>query len=576
MEEMDLEKTTLSQMEADLFLIHAPSVYDFRERDDILFAFLSDSDSVNITSIYEMYPLGFLSIKQWLKSKGYRVDMINAASLMLMYPGLSVEGLISKLSAPVFGLDLHWLAQGHGAIEVAKLIKKIHPHALTLFGGISATYYADELIQYPSVDVIIQGYDTLKPLAKFMKNVTNGERDFARIPNLLYKNPAGEIVRTGFSHKPQKNYNDISIDWSFYRPLVKDIKMSKSIMTLPNSGCAMDCSWCGGSRYTFRNIMGTQHSLVFKDHSKVMDELASIGEDANMTTIYALQCYSEPKQRLIEYLDWVAESGYKSISLELFHLPDQELLAYIGRSPRAYIMLSPESHDKEISRLAGRGNFSMEEMEAWIPKAFDAGVKGVMVWFFIGMPKQTCESVLATVDYCEHLIKKFSRHNVIPLICPLVPFLDPGSRIFESPESFGYRLFYITLEQHRQALVQPLWYKRLNYESNWMSRHEIQDVTYEAVARLVRIKGEYGIFPAQLSNLIIDTINETLDIINQMERGLALDGKIPESLKGAVKSYNRKVLSYSTSQLVPYQLPFGTRWFDDYTVPASMIEELVC
>ena len=46
-------------LKADLFLLHAPSVYDFRERDDVLFAYLSDSVSVNVTSIYEMYPIGF-------------------------------------------------------------------------------------------------------------------------------------------------------------------------------------------------------------------------------------------------------------------------------------------------------------------------------------------------------------------------------------------------------------------------------------------------------------------------------------------------------------------------------------
>ncbi|MDQ2690956.1 MAG: TIGR04190 family B12-binding domain/radical SAM domain protein, partial [Chloroflexota bacterium] len=57
-------------LKADLFLLHAPSVYDFRERDDILFAYLSDSDSVNVTSIYEMYPIGFFSIKQRLREHG--------------------------------------------------------------------------------------------------------------------------------------------------------------------------------------------------------------------------------------------------------------------------------------------------------------------------------------------------------------------------------------------------------------------------------------------------------------------------------------------------------------------------
>ncbi len=42
---------------ADLFLLHARGVDDFRERDDMLFAYLSDSDSVNVTSVDEMYPI---------------------------------------------------------------------------------------------------------------------------------------------------------------------------------------------------------------------------------------------------------------------------------------------------------------------------------------------------------------------------------------------------------------------------------------------------------------------------------------------------------------------------------------
>ena len=46
------------EITADLLLLHAPSVFDFRERDDLLFAYLSDSDSVNVTSIFEMFPIG--------------------------------------------------------------------------------------------------------------------------------------------------------------------------------------------------------------------------------------------------------------------------------------------------------------------------------------------------------------------------------------------------------------------------------------------------------------------------------------------------------------------------------------
>src|ERR1700752_5365109 len=76
------------RLEADLFLLPAPSVYDFRERDDLLFAYLSDSDSVNVTSIYEMYPIGWFSIKQRLADHGFDVKSANIAALMLMSPDL--------------------------------------------------------------------------------------------------------------------------------------------------------------------------------------------------------------------------------------------------------------------------------------------------------------------------------------------------------------------------------------------------------------------------------------------------------------------------------------------------------
>ncbi len=155
---MDDKQIQLSPqtLNADLFLLHAPSVYDFRERDDILFAYLSDSDSVNVTSIYEMYPLGFLSIKQRLHESGFKAEIVNIASLMLMHPEINVDKLLSSLEAPVFGFDLHWMAHCQGSIELATKLKAIHPESLIIFGGISSTYYADELIQYPAVDVVVK------------------------------------------------------------------------------------------------------------------------------------------------------------------------------------------------------------------------------------------------------------------------------------------------------------------------------------------------------------------------------------------------------------------------------------
>ncbi len=569
-----MDQQIASRLEADLFLLHAPSVYDFRERDDMLFAYLSDSDSVNVTSIYEMYPIGWFSIKQRLADHGFDALIVNVASLMLQYPELDVRRLLRGLEAPIFGFDLHWMTQCNGAIELAAVLKQEHPDALTIFGGISATYYAKQLITYPSVDVVVQGYDTLDPVTELVARVVRGgSRDFGSIPNLLYK-ADGEVRSSGFTHKPAANYNNARNDWSYYRDAPSPSPLtSKLIMTLPNTGCAHDCGWCGGSKFAYRNIMEVKKTLIQKDHDLVVEELRTMGEAAKRTSIYALQCYSEGKGRMHAYLDAVKEVGYNSVSFEQFNLTPADTLKKMGESTDAYIMLSPESHDPKISAAAGRGTYTMEQMEEWIPRALDAGVKGVMIWFFIGMPYQDRQSVMDTVAYSERLIRKFGGWKALPLICPMVPFLDPGCRFFEEPEQHGYRIFHHTLEEHRQAMVEPLWHRRLNYETRWLDRRQLQDVSYEAIARLVEIKGEYGVLPAEFCQAILKTIDETQHLLGEMERALLLDGKLPSDLRDQIRSYNRKILAYSSDQIIPMRRPFGGRWFDDATVPRQMIEE---
>ncbi len=563
----------MSRLEADMFLLHAPSVYDFRDRDDMLFAYLSDSDSVNVTSIYEMYPIGWFSIKQRLADHGFDAKIVNVASLMLMHPSLDVERLLARLEAPIFGFDLHWMTQCHGAIELAALLKRVHPGAITVFGGISATYYARELIKYPSVDVVVQGYDTLDPVTELVSAVKRGSRDFRSIPNLLYK-PSGELRATGFTHKPATNYNDVRNDWSYYRDSPgAGPPVSKLIMTLPNTGCAHDCGWCGGSRFAYRNIMGVHKTLIQKDNDLIIDELRTMREAAKRTSIYALQCYSENKARMHRYLDAVKEVGYSSVFFEQFNLTPPDTLKKMGESTSAYIMLSPESHDPKISAAAGRGTYTMEQMENWIPRALDAGVKGVMVWFFIGMPYQDRQSVMDTVAYSERLIRKFGAWGALPLICPMVPFLDPGCRFFEEPGQHGYRIFHRTLEEHRQAMVEPLWHRRLNYETRWLSRRDLQDVSYQAIARLVEIKGEHGVLPPEFCRAILKTIDETRRLLADMERALALDGKLSPGVRDEVRAYNRKILAYSSDQIIPVRRPFGGRWFDDVTVPMEIVQD---
>ena len=107
-----------------------------------------------------------------------------------------------------------------------------------------------------------------------------------------------------------------------------------------------------------------------------------------------------------------------------------------------------------------------------------------------------------------------------------------------------------------------------------MSRRQIQDVTYESITRLVTAKTELGILPLGLSRAILKTIDETKFLLAEMEHALELDGRFPADLREAIRAYNRKILAYSSDQIIPMPRPFGGRWYDDFTVPPAMIEEL--
>jgi clorobiocin/coumermycin A biosynthesis protein CloN6/CouN6 len=123
-------------------------------------------------------------------------------------------------------------------------------------------------------------------------------------------------------------------------------------------------------------------------------------------------------------------------------------------------------------------------------------------------------------------------------------------------------------------MVEPLWYRRLNYETRWLDRRQLQDVSYEAIARLVEIKGEFGVLPAAFCQAILGTIDETRRLLGEMETALLLDGTLPSTLRDEVRAYNRKILAYSSDQIIPVRRPFGGRWFDDVTVPQQIIEDI--
>jgi B12-binding domain/radical SAM domain protein len=247
--------------QADLVLLHAPSVYDFRKQ-SILYGPVSDL--VPSTPVFEMYPIGLTTIAEYLERHQLQVRIVNLAVRMLNDDRFDAERLIRKLRPAAFGIDLHWMPHAHGAVEVARLCKKYHPDVPVMFGGFSATYYHEELIRRPEVDFVVRGDSTEEPTLQLMQHLTGrvGAPPLAEIPNLTWQAPDGSIQVNELTYSPA-NLDHVLIDYSYvvkavarYRDLASFVPFKGWLgypitAALSVRGCTNNCRTCGGSAMTF-------------------------------------------------------------------------------------------------------------------------------------------------------------------------------------------------------------------------------------------------------------------------------------------------------------------------------------
>lgn len=514
----------------DLILLHPPRVYDFRKL-PILYG--PDSDIIFSSAMYEMYPIGFMTISEYLRRYGFTVRIVNLAVKMLGEKNFDVEKLIKSLDPLVFGIDLHWLPHAQGSLEIAQICKKYHPETPTLFGGLSASYFHQELITYPQVDYVLRGDSTEEPLRQLISAI-RGKSSLAEIPNLTWKKN-GETKTNSLTYVPE-NLDNINFDYrtmmelsfnfrdlSGYRPYHNWFSYpTTGIFTL--RGCLNNCVTCGGSKKAFKDICNRGEPAYRKPELVAQDIfLTSEYIRAPIMVVGDLcQAGEEYSNQLFELLDKKKIDNH--FLFEFFSPPDRNFLKQLIKvCPNLTIEISPESHEEKVRYAFGR-NYSNSALEKFIQDALELGVERLDLFFITGLPQQNKNSVFETVEYCRYLLEKFGfKKRVHPFIAPLAPFVDPGSIAFENPEACGYKLFYKSLEEHRQALLKPSLKYTLNYETEWMNREEIISSTLDAEMKLNRLKLKYNLleekFVQHREERIRNTLNLTEKIDTALEKG---------------------------------------------------------
>jgi B12-binding domain/radical SAM domain protein len=533
--------------QADLVLLHAPSVYDFRKK-SILYGPVSDL--VPSTPVFEMYPIGLTTIAEYLERNGLRVRIINLAVRMLNSEKFDPEKLIQTLRPAAFGIDLHWMPHAHGAIEIARLCKKHHPDTPIMFGGFSSSYYHEELVRRPEVDFVVRGDSTELPVLQLMQQITDhpDAASLEAIPNLTWQRSDGTVEVNEITYSPP-NLDDVLIDYSYvvrsvarYRDLASLVPFKGWLgypitAALSVRGCTHNCRTCGGSATAFAALHNRRRP-AYRSPEDLAQDIQNIARFSK-GPVFILGDIRQPGE---EYADRFLQAieGYQGpVILELFDAADREFVERISRAlPNWTLEISLESHSEEVRKAFGRP-YRNADIEATMGYALEAGVQRLDIFFMIGLPKQDYQSVMDTVDYSEYLMRDLDtgqQRRLIPFISPLAPFLDPGSPVFENPKRYGYTFFARSLEEHRQALVQPSWKYVLNYETQWMDRDQIVASTYEAGLRMNRLKAAYGLVEQDQADRTETRILKARQLIAQVDDIMSIsDPKRRDKLLHAIK-----------------------------------------
>ncbi len=496
----------------DVMLIHPPSIYDFRKR--VAFSGPIAYTVGESTDQFMIYPVGLLSIAEYLERFGYRAVVDNICDRMLNDSDFDVEQHIRKCTAKVFGIDLHWIVHSQGALEIARLCKILHPDSLVVLGGMTSSVFHEEIIQkYDFVDAVIRG-ESEKPFISLMQAFDKGF-PLDSVPNVTCRDNRGNIVVS-----PMMVPDDSIDEYEYTRLDLLDTKgsifndsMPAGYYSLPICrGCIHNCASCGGSAYSYRKYFNRKKP-AFRSPQKLVEDIIKLSRQG----VKYVFLFQDPRmggekywKELLRNLSKVT-GKVSQITLELFGPADEEYLKALScLGTNITLSMSPESMVENVRNAHGR-RYNNEDIFRTMKLCKKYGLP-IGIFTMLALANDTKETVQKDWQSWE----KICQFNVISPGTGSVHYgfgpmilLDPGSLAFNYPEKYGYRLLFNNLEDYIYGMLLPSWHQWISYETEFLNKKEIASLIIDSLEYSIGLREKYGIYNKYDADMNMDYFVDT-------------------------------------------------------------------
>lgn len=449
----------------DVLFIHAPNLSNF---------YLPSGRFINNNYI----PMGTIALANLVKEANYKTAMLHLGVEKLLDKDFSIVEFVKKHEIKFVGMDLFWFHQSYDVIDVAKKIKNACPNIFIYLGGLTASYYAQEILKnFNFIDAVTCGYGESNTL-QLVKYVLEGNEDIKNISNLYYRD-ANQIVSNKLGVVcpdviDNLNYSSLEVlvhyqqyvDYFGLHEMPLNISecrskiMNSSINTkmfplAVGRGCDTACLYCGGHKGTCKKLNGSNY-LVWRNIDAVINDIIKVKQYGYNKVFICFDPVDDNDSYYIRLFNRIKEQKIDiSMYFECWKLPSEEfIMAFSETFPddNSHLLLSIDTVSEKIRKSTRGSIFSNDQLKS-VLTALDNNRVKYDLCFSLALPGSTYKEDFKTYEYMKSALQSFKMiGRVITFFIDLVP----GSLIYEHPERYDAEVNMHSFMDFYHAFENPM------------------------------------------------------------------------------------------------------------------------
>jgi radical SAM superfamily enzyme YgiQ (UPF0313 family) len=433
-------------------------------------------------------PLGTIALADLLDRNGFSTKIYHTGIEQIHNRNFLVEDLFAKHNPSIVGIDLHWYVHSYDAIRISEIAKQ-NTNALTVLGGFTASYFAEEIIsKFRSVDAAITG-DASIPLLELMKK--RATSSLHSVPNLVYREGTKvkknhqkfiadernlkELNYTNFKLLSNYDkYHQVTTQAGDIDPYGWKIHLKTMAWVPLGRGCSVNCSYCGGGANGHYILTG-RSKPVFHSITQIVDILEKFEEEKIDSTYMDFDPLTNRKF-YHELFDMIRREKIDiSSQFAIWSLTDRTFIKDFSKTFNplySTIVLSPESGSEHVRRINKGFYYDNNGLFKWLNDMKEELVPSE-IYFATGLSEETQENFLDTVNLALQISEDYP---VVSMSCNPIQ-MEPGGLWFIHPEKFGikpkwncFKDYYTLFMKRAQGL--PLE-SEIGYDTIWQTEEQI-------------------------------------------------------------------------------------------------------